>query len=442
MQVQGWTGFYAGANAGYGIGRNPSTASFPGFFGNPIPPVESFIQAPNGALGGFQAGYDVQFGAMVLGIEGDWQWSTQKTNSCVFVCDAEVAVNATQRLRSFGTLRGRLGIASGSSLLYATGGLAVAHVENDLRLNRSLMGLTDAASFRHSRVGWTAGAGIETVIGGNWTAKVEYLYADFGKTTDGFDAPDDPFAPIRVQVTSELHEHIVRAGINYRFNSPGTATSLSALRVAPDNWAGAYIGGNLGYGIGHNPSRLGTEIGFPIFTPEAITLSPAGITGGAQAGHNWQTGHLVIGVEGDFQGANQKDAVCLQACKVQFDYVTAQQSLSWFGTVRGRIGYAAGPALLYATGGYAVAGIKTDVQKLDGAMTTAASLNEIRSGWVLGGGIETMFAPNWSTKLEYIYADYGSVSNSFVSAAPFSTILNSELHNHVVRAGVNYHFGG
>jgi opacity protein-like surface antigen len=53
-----------------------------------------------------------------------------------------------------------------------------------------------------------------------------------------------------------------------------------------------------------------------------------------------------------------------------------------------------------------------------------------------------MFAANWSTKLEYLYTDYGSVSNSFVSAAPFSTILNSDLHNHVVRAGVNYHFGG
>lgn len=294
MPVQTWTGFHVGGNVGYGIGRNPSTAGLPGFFGNPIPPVETFIQAPNGALGGLQAGYDVQFGAMVLGIEGDWQWSAQKTSSCVFTCDAEITVNATQRLRSFGTLRGRLGIASGTSLLYATGGLAVANVENDIGLNLSLLGKSNAASFRHSPVGWTAGAGIETVLSGNWTAKVEYLYADFGEITDSFDTLNPPFAPMRTQVTSELHEHIVRAGMNYRFNSLGVGRSatppLNALYAAPDNWAGTYIGGNLGYGIGHNPSSLGTEVGFPIFTPEAITLSPAGITGGVQAGHNWQAG--------------------------------------------------------------------------------------------------------------------------------------------------------
>jgi outer membrane immunogenic protein len=217
---------------------------------------------------------------------------------------------------------------------------------------------------------------------------------------------------------------------------------LNALHAAPDNWAGAYVGGNLGYGIGHNPSRLGITDVLPLITAEAFTLSPAGVTGGAQAGYNWQAGHLVAGVEGDFQGANQKDSICMQACVVPSNDVTAQQKLSWFGTVRGRIGYAAGPALLYATGGYAVAGIKTDVQTLNGGVTTAASFDKTLNGWVLGGGIETMFAPNWSTKLEYLYTDYGSVSNSFVSAAPFSTILNSELHNHVVRAGVNYHFGG
>ncbi len=106
-----------------------------------------------------------------------------------------------------------------------------------------------------------------------------------------------------------MHEHIVRAGINYRFNSPGagTATPLNALHAAPDNWAGAYVGGNLGYGIGHNPSRLGITDVLPLITAEAFTLSPAGVIGGAQAGYDWQAGHLVAGVEGDFQGASQKE---------------------------------------------------------------------------------------------------------------------------------------
>ncbi len=160
MPVQTWTGFHVGANVGYGIGRNPSTAGLPGFFGNSVPPEDLHTgskRRPRRFAGRLRR----PIRRMVFGIEGDWQWSAQKTNSCVFFCDAEGAITATQRLSSFGTLRGRLGIASGASLLYATGGLAVANIGTDLRYDRSLKGLTDAASFRHSPVGWTAGAGMK-----------------------------------------------------------------------------------------------------------------------------------------------------------------------------------------------------------------------------------------------------------------------------------------
>ena len=439
-----WTGFYLGANVGYGIGRNPSTTSFPGFFGISNP-TESYMQVPAGALGGFQAGYDLQAGPMVFGIEGDWQWSAQHTSTCGFVCTDEGAVIAEQRLRSFGTLRGRLGVSAGSSLLYGTAGLAWADVNTDINLTNTFNNLSDRASFHHTMSGWTAGGGIETAIGGNWTAKVEYLYADFGSVTDAFYSPT--FAHV-TQVTSDLHEHIVRAGINYRFNGPvasgaAAATPWQALQARLVNWSGAYVGGNIGYGIGENRSELAQTVD-PALVPETFTMSPGGVIGGVQAGYNWQADHIVAGIEADFQGTGQKDSVCMQSCEFPLHGgVTAQQSQSWFATVRGRIGYAAGSSLLYATGGYAAANIKTSFQTLSFGVTTPVTLNAMRSGWTAGAGIETMIAPNWSTKLEYLYTDYGNISSGFVPTGPFiSTSLSSDLHDHVVRAGVNYHFGG
>lgn len=86
--------------------------------------------------------------------------------------------------------------------------------------------------------------------------------------------------------------------------------------------------------------------------------------------------------------------------------------------------------------------VKTDLQTNFSSKSGSASFNATRNGWTLGGGIETMIAPNWSTKVEYLYTDYGSISNSLVLTGPEYSILNSDLHDHVVRAGVNYHFGG
>ncbi|WP_284275956.1 outer membrane protein [Bradyrhizobium iriomotense] len=124
-----WTGFYVGANVGYGVGRDPSTVGFPGFFGAPVPPPESVTQGPVGWLGGLQGGYNKQFGNLVVGIEGDWQWSGQRDSACVFVCDTEVAVTVEQKLRDFGTVRGRIGYAAGSALFYLTGGFAFGRVD-------------------------------------------------------------------------------------------------------------------------------------------------------------------------------------------------------------------------------------------------------------------------------------------------------------------------
>ena len=146
------------------------------------------------------------------------------------------------------------------------------------------------------------------------------------------------------------------------------------------------------------------------FLPNGNTLgSPGGVLGGAQIGYNYQFGQFVIGAETDFQGTSisgQRQQLPLDALQVPLSaaansYLTpigaitgANTSLSWFGTVRGRVGYLIMPTLLiYGTGGFAY------------GQVDAFGFSNTATGWTAGGGAEWMFAPNWSAKVEYLYVD-------------------------------------
>src|SRR5476649_920545 len=109
--------------------------------------------------------------------------------------------------------------------------------------------------------------------------------------------------------------------------------------VSVINWTGFYAGLNAGYGWASiNDATTG------------VNSNLNGFLGGGQVGYNWQTGALVLGVEGDFQGSSQKRSTTTTIGGIAF---TVDQTLPWFGTARGRIGYAAGPWLFYGTGGLA-----------------------------------------------------------------------------------------
>ena len=150
-----------------------------------------------------------------------------------------------------------------------------------------------------------------------------------------------------------------------------------------------------------------------------------GVIGGGQIGYNWQmSGPLVLGIEADIQGSDQHRTTTIGAA-------TVTDRIPWFGTVRGRIGYAGGAWMLYATGGWAYGEFRTDVT----ALGTTASFSDSRSGWTAGGGIEWMFMPKWSAKIEYLYIDTGHF-NSALFGVPFS----GRVTDNIVRVGVNYHF--
>ena len=214
-----WAGFYLGGNFGSGTGRDRSTLNLPaiGFF-------QSFNLAPDGINGGVQAGYNWQTANWVFGLEADIQGSTQQDNkTCVLSCTpGGVAAAYDATLPWFGTVRGRLGYSVGSTLFYATGGLAYGSIKTKIATNSFAGPVTQ--SFSHTNTGWTAGAGIETpftllgLLGPNWTTKTEYLYVDLGSTSDSF-----VFGAVPTTTTRSVTEHVFRTGINYHFNSPVVA---------------------------------------------------------------------------------------------------------------------------------------------------------------------------------------------------------------------------
>lgn len=208
-----------------------------------------------------------------------------------------------------------------------------------------------------------------------------------------------------------------------------TAADLSpppAYVPAPQvfSWTGFYIGGNAGYGWTNGSGTLTTATGTELFT-----VSGNGFLGGAQAGYNWQVGPAVFGAEADFQGTTASGPFSATAGPT----IGATEKVPWFGTVRGRLGYAIDRVMLYATGG-AVYGDTT----LNGTVSTVGPFSTSTTfwSWTAGAGVEAAFWGCWSAKLEYLYI--GNPNRTPV--IPAITVLSASANTNIVRAGINYHF--
>lgn len=177
-----WTGFYAGANIGWG------TSNFDTATGD--------IDV-NGILGGVQAGYNYDFGGFVLGLEADAQLANLRESETV------LGVNFDYGFDSFGTIRARAGLAVDRFLPYITGGLAWANGSVDA----SLGGVSISSD--NTFWGWTVGGGVEFAATDNVTVKAEYLYADFD--TETF------FGGTVAAFNTDATTHVIRAGVNYKF---------------------------------------------------------------------------------------------------------------------------------------------------------------------------------------------------------------------------------
>ncbi|BCM20511.1 outer membrane protein [Mesorhizobium sp. J8] len=194
-----WSGVYVGGNIGWSRLKSDWHDIDDDWTGG------SFDAGSDGVLLGGVIGYNHEFANnVVIGIEADLAYTS---NSRSFDAPDSGRVDLTNKMNLFGTVRGRLGYAYDRFLPYVTGGLAVANFKHqwtetgDAPDSWPDFGGTDA--------GWTAGAGIEYALTDHWTAKAEYLYADFGDVTsrnqEGF----------RMRVDRSVNT--VRFGVNYKF---------------------------------------------------------------------------------------------------------------------------------------------------------------------------------------------------------------------------------
>jgi outer membrane immunogenic protein len=205
-----WTGFYIGAHAGYRW--VDADLTFPSVLpGDPFNPELNY--SLDSFVGGAQVGYNFQVTPnWVVGVEGDWSWGNRsKTQQFDFVdLDQPVTVKAEWNA----SLRGRLGYAWDRSLFYVTGGVAWMRVKVEaLDFDAGVLDPTGSATETRTFTGWTAGLGYEQAFLSNWTARIEYLYADYGNERFFEGLTTSTFFPADV----DLKTHTVRAGLNYKF---------------------------------------------------------------------------------------------------------------------------------------------------------------------------------------------------------------------------------
>jgi outer membrane immunogenic protein len=253
-------------------------------------------------------------------------------------------------------------------------------------------------------------------------------------------------------------------------------------------WCGFYLGLNAGGTWSNNNSVDVNSVRTVDFPPGPASYGAAsaagatgsvpvggrsGFIGGGQIGYNWQVFRAwLVGLETDIQGVSSGEGrgtltnsvgpfPFFGAPEVVRTSITSTSRLDYLGTVRGRLGYLTPTFLLYGTGGLAYGGVKASTAItqsnndctffpacLQSSTSATGALSQMRAGWTAGAGLEWMFVPKWSVKVEYLHYDLGSVTFSNgalrtsgpLGLAVVGSTSTVNFSGEIVRAGVNYHW--
>jgi opacity protein-like surface antigen len=182
-----------------------------------------------------------------------------------------------------------------------------------------------------------------------------------------------------------------------------------AYTPVPYNWSGLYVGANFGSAFSSGTAKIdGTA-----FDPGATAF-----IGGFDLGYNWQFGHFLFGVEGDFYGAvfNRPNI----PLATPLGPVQALGNQHWISTLGARFGFTSDKWLYYAKAGGGWAEERATLSLPNG---TSWSGSSAKGGWLAGGGLEYAFKPNWTVRLEYDYLGLGNRTASTVPTVTWSRDL-------------------
>lgn len=209
----------------------------------------------------------------------------------------------------------------------------------------------------------------------------------------------------------------------------GASAADMALKAPPpppaavSNWTGPYIGLNAGVAFDHSEFTDVDQFFFLIpGGPNQTFWKPtrADFAGGVHGGYNWQLSKYVLGVEADLDGVTGKHTSQIPTFAPSGVFATTK--MNWMATVRARAGFLIDPAtLLYATGGVAFSHFSDSWGSNTVLALQFPATNQSRVGGVFGGGVEHMFAPHWTARVEALHADFGTYTATVVNGLTYRT---------------------
>jgi high affinity Mn2+ porin len=248
--TDGWTGLYVGGHVGYSRGNAQVTLADPA-------PMD-FSSSFGSLSGGVQLGYNYLLPSRILlGVEADISFLNSLAADDVAWSRITASADIAEKIDYMGTLRGRIGYAFPRWMMYVTGGPA-------LSLGRYLAnpGATDDIDkLLHLHAGWAVGAGAEAAIARSWTARIEYLYHNFGHAEVLF--------PSGTSAGSSFDAHTVRVGLNYKLGSGGGYAGASGSTASQTAFANWEIHGQTTYIQQGYPAFRSPYLGENSFTPWA-----------------------------------------------------------------------------------------------------------------------------------------------------------------------------
>jgi outer membrane immunogenic protein len=432
-----WSGFYVGAHWGFGmidaggVYRNDR-------FTNPPPPDPS-NPAPidlsslrnEGVLGGLQAGYNWQFGSLVLGLEADitgLDWQSAITDVQTPWQPQALALD----IDLLATARARAGLSTDTLLFYVTGGLAV--------LKGTFKDLSFPDNAEVSALGAVVGGGLEWAFAPNLSFKAEGLYLMFDETVGLSGLSGKGVVGDHLDIDDGF---VLRLGANWH---PGRPASYDegeeeGLALGPTDgaydWRGIYAGAHLGWG-GLNTEGIYNPRPLPNLTIDLTNIANLGFLGGAGAGFNWQAGSLVFGIEGDVAAVGWDGSAAEfynPSDRMDFD-------ASLLATIRARAGYADDNLLLYVTAGVAYLDARLDnTANLDDADNPGKAADISAFGGVAGLGLEWGITHNLSAKAEglYLFFDEDSYIKDLGGEGNKGDFFRLD-DGFIFRVGVNWRF--
>ena len=406
-----WTGFYVGAAFGAGGAVNRLESSTPAlsttFDGG----------GGSGVLGSIYGGVDYQITQRgIIGLMAELSYSGFQGSASAQVPGANASLNMNTGL-GWAVLARAGVLANPTTLLYLAGGYAGQNIHTDGFV--TVPGASASFSTDQTVNGWTIGPGFETMLGRNWSGKLEYRYSQFGRTT---------LAGTNIGLTPS--NHAIRAGITYRLGGLGVVSSDEQAPPGPTsvNWTGIYGGVAAGAGMG-----FGKVSALAGNASTSFDSGGQGLLGSVFGGADYQfSPYALVGVMGDFTWTGIAPTLNI-ATPGGGAFLSAESNRQW--SVMGRLGYLPVPStLIYAAGGFAQLNVHATANvALAGGGTTFASRDTTFNGFTVGPGIETVITGGWTTRLEYRFSQFEQKEPVFGATMQPS--------NHTVRAGLSYKFG-